>query len=59
MNNENLWGPTLFFGEFCDCFFSALTDLTVSSFNEDKFGVVQKSLPTIVTNLLQLLEASV
>ena len=40
----------------CQLFLSALTDLTVSSYEEDKFGVVQKSLPEIISTLLVLQE---
>ena len=46
-----------------DCvsfFFSilAVTELTVASYEEDKFGVVQKTLANILTTLLMLQDVS-
>ena len=43
------------------CFFFsilAVTELTVASYEEDKFGVVQKTLANILTTLLMLQDVS-
>ena len=49
----------MFQGFNINCSFAALSNLSITSYKEDTFGVVQKSLPTIISALLKLQEVQI